>query len=242
MITDPTIRTRTIPKGIDGNRVALTFDVQGGLHYITGNAAPYFSLTYWEHRKGHPGQCEGGGAGHEKILRYYPELADLAALHLSDIDGVPTHAEANGWYWLAGALGGLNEKYHGGNNGQNLDGARLLEIFAEHCRISLTEAMDIARRVRAAVVRASSGYIMDAAPARAVWAAECEAMRPRWKLEAEACIKKHDLKIYGDPWDPRCDVCRESPAEYVTTTHHLTMDAHGATVLAPHVRTRKEAA
>lgn len=37
---------------------------------------------------------------------------------------------------------------------------------------------------------------------RAVVAAYCEEMRPRWKAEAAACIKKHGLVIYGDPWPP----------------------------------------
>ena len=96
------------------HRVSMTVKAEGGLHYIGGNAKPYFSLTYTEHRKGFPNQCQSFGADHSKILKYWPRFADLAALHLSDIDGVPTHAEANGWYWLAGALpGNAGQEYHG---------------------------------------------------------------------------------------------------------------------------------
>ena len=28
-----------------------------------------------------------------------------------------------------------------------------------------------------------------------LWKAECDAMRPRWKAEAEACIEKHGLVV-----------------------------------------------
>jgi hypothetical protein len=25
---------------------------------------------------------------------------------------------------------------------------------------------------------------------------------PRWKAEADACIARHGLRVYGDPWTP----------------------------------------
>lgn len=43
---------------------------------------------------------EGGGAVHDLIARYFPDLAPVIALHLSDDEGVPMHAVANARYWL----------------------------------------------------------------------------------------------------------------------------------------------
>lgn len=40
------------------------------------------------------------GACHAEILRAFPKLALIVALHLSDPDGVPMHAVANGRYHL----------------------------------------------------------------------------------------------------------------------------------------------
>jgi hypothetical protein len=65
MINDPILRT------YDDNHAK----VYGGLHSMKGNPAPYFSLTYWYKR----GREESGGAGHDEILKQFPELADLAA-------------------------------------------------------------------------------------------------------------------------------------------------------------------
>ena len=56
MRDNPILAAKTIPAGCDGYPVARTFRVEGGLHYIKGNGSPYFSLTYWAHRKGYPNQ------------------------------------------------------------------------------------------------------------------------------------------------------------------------------------------
>lgn len=203
----------------------MSFRVEGGLHYIRGNSAPYFSLTYWAHRAGFPNQRECGGAGHDVILRYFPQFADLAALHLSDIDGVPMHGEANGWYNLAGALGGMGERYHVGNSERHFpippDPAtpswrnteyrhptepECLQIFADHCRIGIEEARAIAAVVALQLGPAQESHSApphspaDYARARACWRDYFEAMRPRFKREADACIAHHGLKVYGDPW------------------------------------------
>lgn len=199
--TDPILASRYIPAGVDGSRVSLTFTVYGGLHMIASNDRPYFSLTYWSHRKGHPGQCQSGGAGHEEIRRWFgARFDDLAALHLSDIDGVPMHAEANGWFWLAGALGGAGERYHGGNNGQSLTPARCLELFARHARISMDEAEAIRYECAGVLEPIAPGRPHNPESARATMAAHLRGMRPRWKAEAEAAIARHHLRVYGDPW------------------------------------------
>ena len=130
-----------------------------------------------------------GGCLHHEIARAAPELAPLIALHLSTEQGVPMHAEANGWYWLAGALGGAGENYHGGNgdsqhwkdDGLTFDGYRFstpdecLAVFADHCRVDMEEARRIAQDVA------------DHHPnGRKRWAELCEGMRPRWFAEARA--------------------------------------------------------
>ena len=203
----PVLVARGFPVGHEGSKVALIMRVEGGLHYIRGNSKPYFTLTYTQHRKGFPKQYYSGGCNHDYILKYYPQFADLAALHLSDIDGVLMHAEANGWYNLAGALGGMGERYHVGNSKRNFPCTpppdkpwqdteyrtptqeECLQIFANHCRISIEEARELAEIV-----------VKDSEP-RLRWQAIMDAMRPRWKAEAEACIKKHGLVVFGDPWE-----------------------------------------
>lgn len=157
--------------------------VHFGLNHIRGNEHPYFSLTC----EGRVGRSTFGGADHDTILRELPELADLAALHLSDINGAPMHAEANGWYKLAGACGGLGERYHAGNAetyGRRRDP---LGAFAQHCRISLAEAEAIQQQMLG----------VDPLAARALWKTICDGFRPRWKLEADAAIEKYGLTPWG---------------------------------------------
>lgn len=187
------------------------FRVHGGLDYLRGNTLPHFSLTYVSHRVGRPLLDCSCGAGHEEILRHFPQFADLAGMHLSDIYGVPMHAEASGWYMLAGALGGQGEQYHYGNAKQSfpLPANRIpadkpwlsteyrhptaeecLSAFARHCRIGVTEARQLADEVRALPFERR----------RPRWGAECEQMRPRWRREALTCVQKHGLRLFGDPW------------------------------------------
>ena len=65
------------------------------LHKI-GNQKPYFSLTG---RVVENGVESVSGAIHKEILEAFPQLEDIAALHLSDIDGKPMHSFENGKYW-----------------------------------------------------------------------------------------------------------------------------------------------
>jgi hypothetical protein len=46
-------------------------------------------------------ESDYSGAIGDELARIMPEIAPIAALHLSDPDGAPTHAEANGWYWYS---------------------------------------------------------------------------------------------------------------------------------------------
>lgn len=201
MRSDPILASRNLPAGTDGYRVPLVIFVEGGLHHMRGNHAPYFSLTYSQHRRGFPNQCYSGGAGHEHIEALFPgRFSDLAALHLSDIDGVPMHAEANGWYQLAGALGGAGERYHAGNAETYGRPRDPLAGFARHCRITEDEARAIVEDVRAHADDSDPLAPIDWKPARVRWVELMDAMRPRWKAEAEACIARLSLRVYGDPW------------------------------------------
>ena len=169
----PTIRTKMLTKQ-QGDRYAHRLDVTGGLEHLRGNARPHFSLTCWEYAPHNRNVECSGGCAHGLILRHWPELADLAALHLSDDDGVPMHAEGNGWYWLSGYFGGLADEYHGGNSqrqhwknadgtpaddstapGVTFDGYRestpdeCLATFANLVRLSIDDARALAHRIAA---------------------------------------------------------------------------------------------
>lgn len=98
-----------------------TFTVVAGLHCIRGNKAPYFSVTgtieHTDKRETDP-FCVGG-CMHETVLKHFPELAPVVALHLSDDKGEPMHARANGLYRL-----GLTEFPSG----------KSIELAAKHFR------------------------------------------------------------------------------------------------------------
>ena len=190
---DPVLARRDILIGREKNRVPCILYVEGGLHYLRGNAQPYFSLTCDLVRKGFPDQHQGGGADHVLILKYFSRFADLAALHLCSMDGAPMHSAGNGWYWLAGACGGLGESYHGSTGSWAKTPQECVGVLARHLRISAEEAQFIVQQAR-------EGRYTKEDLARFV-----EAQRPRWKAEAEACISKHDLKIFGDAYNPKAE-------------------------------------
>lgn len=185
----------------------------GGLHYIKRNVVPYFSLTCEEYvRRGESWQEGVSGAAHDLLLRTWPELAPLVALHLSDIDGVPMHAVANGWYWLAGACGGLGEPHHGGNGWPYTQALpecaaeRCTQALAKHLRIKSEEASTLLRLTRANYDACLAlGYPERKAreKVRAEFATFVDEQRPRWKREASDVIEQFGLVVYGDPWPPQ---------------------------------------
>lgn len=188
----------------EGYAPGSAFTTRAELHYITGNRQPRFSITA-EVREPRKRDISAGGCMHREILQHWPDLADLVALHLSDMDGTPMHAEANGWYRLAGALGGMGERYHAGSYDQqhwkangDFDGYRhstaeeCLQSFAEHCRMTLDDARAFAESLPKGDPKAARGQ----------WRALVEAMRPRWKAEADAAIAKYGLTVTGDRYEP----------------------------------------
>jgi hypothetical protein len=180
-------------------RSKCRMNVRGGLRYISGNRLPHFSLTANILSGGH---AVGGGCMHEEILKRFPKFADLARLHLSDINGEPMHAVENGFYALAGYFGGLGQRYHAGNSKQSFhDGYRepirneCLEQFARHMRIEVDRARSWTDNVWA------DRTPQDAVRVKALLVDEVELRRPIWKEEAEDCIRKHGLRVYGDKWE-----------------------------------------
>ena len=159
-------------KNIGGN---LNMTVYGGLNYIRGNKAPHFSITA-EIKEGL--RDYAGGCCHDEILRVYPDLSDLIALHLSDIDGVPLYAIENGYYWLTAAQN--ENSYEKGNNKDNI------KIFSEYVRISRSKSENLINHIRNKT-------------AFMIWV---ETQKPRWKQEADSAIKKYGLIVYGDYYKP----------------------------------------
>lgn len=170
--------------------------VHGGLHMIKANGRPYFTVTADLFERGLMQAC---GCLHEEIEEQFPgKYTDLIGLHLSDIDGIPGHAAENAWYWLAGAIPGhFNVSYHGGNGTPKRSENDCLEIFAKHLRISFAEAVIILEQVRAKAMAARHSRID---VAREELTRIVEGMKPRWKREADACIERHKLNVFGDDY------------------------------------------
>lgn len=176
----------------------------GGLHHIKGNRLPYFSLTLESWRDGREGTF---GAAHDEIVRLWPELEPLAALHLSSINGTPMHAAGNGYYWLAGAAGhGFGDRYHGGSGSNAKTPEQCLEILAKHLRISPIEATalrDEALHIYNGINQYDRVYNRTGGKVIRDWMDDwCKTQRPRWKAEAGRAIAEFGLVVYGDPWAP----------------------------------------
>jgi hypothetical protein len=98
--------TRDMP---NGDRIIAKIELRGD----EGTLSPGFSLTgeIYEARSNASGatrqrmgrDIDVGGQIHDELIRAFPQLAPLAALHLSDPNGVPMHADANGWYFYSDA-------------------------------------------------------------------------------------------------------------------------------------------
>jgi len=145
------------------------------LHKI-GNKKPYFSLTG---RIVEKGRESVSGAIHKEILAAFPQLADIAALHLSDIDGVPMHSFENGKYW-AGFT-----KWEEGNS----------KHLADLWRINQDDAAGLLHdTLMAKLWQDSDGDTLPETLLKEFHNNQIE----RWKQEADAAIKKHTLELVAD--------------------------------------------
>lgn len=171
--------------------------VTAGLHAL-GEQRPYFSVTaeIIENRHGGISAC---GCMHEEVLKHFPSLAKIVALHLSDDDGKPMHAKANGWYWLAGFYGGAYQQYHGGSGRDGRSQEECLRIFADLVRLPISEATTLAEKLRMVTrfpnTEHVAEYPQEWREVRTRWAKECKDMEFRWKAEADEGIGLLDSLI-----------------------------------------------
>jgi hypothetical protein len=95
-----------------------------------GNERPYFSVTgeIRDTRLRRGGGIVAAGCLHNEIVKAWPDMQPIIALHLSDDHGMPMHALENGLYFL-----GLTA----------YPDAKSLETFARGWRIDLDEATRI---------------------------------------------------------------------------------------------------
>lgn len=139
-----------------------------------------FSLTADIYEKTPRGwRYVGGGCCHEHILKLKPELAPFAALHLSDVDGVPMHAASNAWYWIQGAFPEAEDKTPnlGPCHGSAKSPEECRRIFAEHIRATPEQVEQIAAK-------------MPRSQAELQAVLEDFGFPERWRREAEAAIRQ----------------------------------------------------
>jgi hypothetical protein len=154
--------------GVDGGRFRQVV-AEYGLDKL-GDQTPYFTVTgaAWSARPGRmaaePDMC---GQLHGIIRRVFPSLADVIALHLSDPDGVPLHALANGWYWY----GNGHEPYPAQWTG--LTGPQRAASY----------------------LRAPHLDYFDAGLDRAGFEDRANLLRSEWSREASAAIVRHNLPV-----------------------------------------------
>lgn len=178
-----------------------TVTVTAQAYHLGNNEHPHFSVTC-EYRN-------GGGAAHDICLEVWPEIKPIIDLHLADVDtGEPMHAEANGFYWLAGYAGGLGEKFHGRTLDYGQKEPRhsiddCLRILSEHLRVPLenmrnivsivlAEGKELAKKARY-TLQTKGGPIIQEDRAigyytRGLFAQYVEAQKDRWKREAIAGV------------------------------------------------------
>lgn len=141
-------RTFPAPSGYQG-----LMEVEARAYHISGNSHPHFSVTcaIGTPRELKSGDWQAGGCMHDEIEKAWPEIKPIIALHLSNADnGEPMYAEENGFYWLAGAVGGLGEDYHGGSGSSEKAPEECLAILAKHLRIELDAARHLAEACKIA--------------------------------------------------------------------------------------------
>lgn len=198
-MSGPVLATRDYTRNGEAERII----VNGGLQYIRGNKSPYFSLTcsYGTPRDYRLGNASGGCAHDETRKHFDTRFDDLAALHLSSIDGEPMYALENGFFRFYD---------QGATYSPKPDWAKRRTLLAEHFRIDERDVDAILLPLMGDGYSAHAGVFTGIKQAR-YWGTECpdakarlakwiETQRPRWKAEADACIAKHSLVVFGDEW------------------------------------------
>lgn len=94
-----------------------------------GNEFAYFSIT--ANYRNDRGRIESTGCLHEEIEEIHPGMyTDFIQMHLSDVNGVPMHSVANGYYYLQVARGDIKGDY-------------TFDTVADHLRVSRLCAVQI---------------------------------------------------------------------------------------------------
>jgi hypothetical protein len=145
------------------------------LHRI-GNQKPYFSLTG---RVVKDGREVTSGAIHEEILEAFPEIEDIAKLHLSDIEGKPMHSFENGKYWA------------GFTRWEEANSKHLASLW----RISENRARGLMHDALMAQLWQDGDS--DTLPETLLKDFH-DRQLPRWKQEADNVIKKYNLELVAD--------------------------------------------
>jgi hypothetical protein len=117
------------------------------------------------------GRDIAGGCLHDEILRAVPEFAPFVALHLCDAEGVPMHAMANGFFWLAGSMPDAFPKATKPNESPE----KCARMLADHFRMTPAEVAEL----QSAGVRDQTHL--------SAWL-ESRGYRARWQAEASAAI------------------------------------------------------
>lgn len=153
-----------IPEGLDGYTLGERIQARAGLHHLSGNARPHWSLTCDIYSRN--GRDIGGGAAHDLIVGVWPELAPIAALHLADDRGEPLYAIENGLYHL------------GWSRFKGQDPAVNLPAFCRLWRVTNSQAHAIRGYVASDETEHYSAALEFCAKAeRARWQAESDAAR-----------------------------------------------------------------
>jgi hypothetical protein len=187
-----------------------------------------FSLTADIYEKTPRGWRDvGGGCCHEHILKLKPELAPFAALHLSDVDGVPMHAASNAWYWLQGAFPEAEDKTPnlGPCHGSAKSPEECRRIFAEHIRATPEQVEQIAAKMPRSQTELQATL-------------EDLGFPEQWKHEAEAAVrqleewtgKKFESRAIRQCWKPlsaeaRADIAHKRASGYYTPEAVAKRDA-----------------
>ena len=189
----------------DGDTVVIRY----GLQWLHGNAKPYFSVTV-DGRDKHNRESFGGCC-HDIVLKVRPDMADLVALHLSDIDGQPMHALENGFFHLTGGrpmepiVYSASENWNPGCILPRMtwihDKRDVRPDYAKsHWRITDDE-LQLVTQMLGIFYSPTAGFLSkhNAAEAKARVGVWVEAQRARWKAEADAAIAKHNIERPTQP-------------------------------------------
>ena len=111
---------KTIGRNLpNGDYIEITAEVRENHPELSDGFA--ITASIWERHGTHTGRARArrgresdmGGQCHDQIREAAPELEPLIVAHLSNLDGTPMHAKANGWYFYSGAHIDYERKNYG---------------------------------------------------------------------------------------------------------------------------------